>query len=57
MNVTPTTTPQLVAVELLTATVLVDTGSGPGCSIQNDVGDLSSPNAVRARGAAQTTPE
>jgi len=39
------------------ATALIGTGSGPGYSIQNDVGDLSSPNAVSERGAGQKTPE
>lgn|GEM_PF-2090040 len=36
-----------MVVELLTAMALVGTGCGPGHPIQNDVGDRSSPDAVR----------
>ena len=56
-STTTTTATHLVALELLTATALAGTGSGPEYSTQNDAGDLSSPNAVSATGAAQTAPE
>jgi class 3 adenylate cyclase len=52
-----TAAPQLDAVELLKSMALVGTDFGPGYSIQNDVADLSSPNAVAEREAAQATPE
>jgi hypothetical protein len=47
----------LDAVELLTSMNLVGTDYGPDYTVTVDVADLSTPNAVAAREAAESTPE
>jgi hypothetical protein len=53
----PPAVEQLDAVELLTSMNIVGTDYGPDYTVTVDVADLSTPNAVVAREAAENTPE